>query len=38
MPTELQKKMFCEMEQKAIFRQAQDYAFDYADGVRDRHG
>jgi glutamate/tyrosine decarboxylase-like PLP-dependent enzyme len=37
MPTELQKKMFREMEQKAIFRQAQDYAFAYANGVRDRN-
>jgi glutamate/tyrosine decarboxylase-like PLP-dependent enzyme len=36
MPTELQKKMFREMEQKAVFRQAQTYAFDYADGVRER--
>ena len=37
MPTELQKKMFREMEQKVIFRQAQECAFDYADGVRDRN-
>jgi glutamate/tyrosine decarboxylase-like PLP-dependent enzyme len=36
MPTELQKKMFLEMEQKAIFRQAQKFAFAYADGVRER--
>ena len=37
MPTELQKKMFREIEQKAIFRQAQGYAFVYADRVRDRN-
>lgn len=30
---ELQEKMFSEMEQKDIFRQAQKYAFDYADNV-----
>lgn len=37
MPNDLQKKMFREMEQKAIFRQAQEWAFDYADGVRERN-
>ncbi|MBN1881272.1 MAG: aspartate aminotransferase family protein [Deltaproteobacteria bacterium] len=36
MPNTLQKKMFHEMEQKDIFRQAQSYAFDYADAVRGR--
>jgi glutamate/tyrosine decarboxylase-like PLP-dependent enzyme len=34
---ELQEKMFNEMEQKDIFRQAQKYAFDYADNVFKRH-
>ncbi len=36
MPKELQKKMFHEMEQKDIFRQAQKYAFDYADTIFER--
>jgi threonine aldolase len=31
---ELQEKMFNEMEQKDIFRQAQKYAFDYADNEK----
>ena len=34
MSISLQEKMFCEMEQKEIFRQAQRYAFDYADNVK----
>jgi glutamate/tyrosine decarboxylase-like PLP-dependent enzyme len=34
---ELQEKMFQEMEQKDIFRQAQKYAFDYADNVLERN-
>lgn len=33
----LQEKMFHEMEQKDIFRQAQNYAFDYADHVLERN-
>jgi len=37
MPSKLQKKMFHEMEQKDIFRQAQNYAFDYADHVLERN-
>jgi glutamate/tyrosine decarboxylase-like PLP-dependent enzyme len=37
MPRNLQKKMFHEMEQKDIFRQAQKYAFDYADNVLKRN-
>lgn len=37
MPRKLQKKMFHEMEQKDIFRQAQKYAFDYADNVLERN-
>jgi len=37
MPRKLQKKMFHEMEQKDIFRQAQNYAFDYADHVLERN-
>ena len=37
MPTDFQKKMFLAMEQKAIFRQAHDDAFDCADGARDRN-
>ncbi len=37
MPTKLQEKMFHEMEQKGIFKQAQTYAFDYADTVLDRN-
>ena len=37
MPKKLQKKMFHEMEQKDIFRQAQKYAFDYADNVLERN-
>ena len=34
---ELQEKMFHEMEQKDIFRQAQKYAFEYADNVLERN-
>jgi len=37
MPNKLQEKMFHEMEQKDIFTQAQTYAFDYADTVRERN-
>ena len=37
MPSKLQKKMFHEMEQKDIFRRAQNYAFDYADHVLGRN-
>lgn len=37
MPISLQEKMFHEMEQKEIFRQAQRYAFDYADNVLERN-
>ena len=37
MPGKLQKKMFHEMEHKDIFRQAQNYAFDYADHVLERN-
>ena len=37
MPGKLQKKMFHEMGQKDIFRQAQKYAFDYADNVLERN-
>jgi glutamate/tyrosine decarboxylase-like PLP-dependent enzyme len=37
MPNELQKKMFHEMEQKDIFRQAQKCAFDYADTIFERN-
>lgn len=37
MPRNLQEKMFHEMEQKDIFRQAQKYAFDYADNVLERN-
>jgi len=37
MPRKLQAKMFHEMEQKDIFKQAQQYAFDYADTVRERN-
>jgi glutamate/tyrosine decarboxylase-like PLP-dependent enzyme len=37
MPKKLQQKMFYEMEQKDIFRQAQKYAFDYADNVLERN-
>ncbi len=37
MPTKLQEKMFHEMENKEIFRQAQKYAFDYADNVLERN-
>jgi glutamate/tyrosine decarboxylase-like PLP-dependent enzyme len=37
MPRKLQEKMFHEMEQKDIFRQAQKYAFDYADNVFERN-
>lgn len=33
----LQENMFHEMEQKDIFRQAQKYAFDYADSVLERN-
>ena len=33
----LQENMFYEMEQKDIFRRAQQYAFDYAGTVRERH-
>ena len=36
MPRKLQENMFLEMDQKDIFRQAQKYAFDYADTVRER--
>jgi glutamate/tyrosine decarboxylase-like PLP-dependent enzyme len=36
MPENLHKKMFREMEQKEIFRQAQSYAFDYADHAFER--
>ena len=36
MPRKLQENMFLEMDQKNIFRQAQKYAFDYADTVRER--
>ena len=36
MPEKLQEKMFREMERKDIFRQAQKYAFDYADNIRKR--
>jgi hypothetical protein len=36
MPQKLHKKMFKEMEQKDIFRQAQKYAFDYADNILKR--
>ncbi|MGB9443238.1 MAG: pyridoxal-dependent decarboxylase [Desulfobacterales bacterium] len=37
MTGKLQEKMFHEMEQKDIFRQAQKYAFDYADNVLERN-
>jgi glutamate/tyrosine decarboxylase-like PLP-dependent enzyme len=37
MPRKLQKKMFHEMERKDIFRQAQKYAFGYADNVFERN-
>lgn len=37
MPRTLREKMFHEMEQKDIFRQAQKYAFDYADNVLERN-
>lgn len=37
MPGKLQKKMFHEMKQKDIFRQAQKYAFNYADNVLERN-
>jgi glutamate/tyrosine decarboxylase-like PLP-dependent enzyme len=37
MPRKLQDKMFHEMERKDIFRQAQKYAFDYADNVLERN-
>src|SRR3989339_1334446 len=37
MARKLQKRMFLEMEQKDIFRQAQKYAFDYADNVLERN-
>lgn len=37
MSRQLQKKMFHEMEKKDIFRQAQNYAFDYADNVLERN-
>lgn len=36
MPRKLQENMFLEMDQKDLFRQAQKYAFDYADTVRER--
>ncbi len=37
MPKNLQEVMFQELEQKDIFRQAQKYAFDYADNVLERN-
>jgi glutamate/tyrosine decarboxylase-like PLP-dependent enzyme len=37
MSNTLQQKMFGEMEQKDIFKRAQEYAFDYADAVRGRN-
>lgn len=37
MPKNLQEKMFQEMAQKDIFRQAQKYAFEYADNVPGRN-
>lgn len=37
MPVKLQEKMFSEMQQKDIFRQAQKYAFDYADSILERN-
>ena len=37
MSNTLQENMFHEMEQKNIFRQAQKYAFDYADAIRERN-
>ncbi|MBN1379580.1 MAG: aspartate aminotransferase family protein [Gammaproteobacteria bacterium] len=37
MPTKLQQKLFHEMEQKDIFRQVQQYAFDYLDNVPGRN-
>ena len=37
MTTNLRDKMFREMEQKEIFKQAESYAFDYADGVFERN-
>ena len=37
MPSSLQENMFHEMKQKDIFRQAQKYAFDYADSIKERH-
>jgi glutamate/tyrosine decarboxylase-like PLP-dependent enzyme len=36
MPSSLQKRLFREMAQKAIFKSAQKYAFDYADGICER--
>lgn len=36
MPPTLQEKMFHEMAQKEIFRQAQKYAFEYADNILTR--
>ncbi len=36
MPTRLQQRMFKEMAEKAIFQQAQDYAFSYLDSVFDQ--
>ena len=37
MPKNLREKMFQEMEGKAIFEHAKNYAFDYADGVSQRN-
>ena len=37
MSSKLQQKMFQQMEQKEIFQQAKNYAFDYADKALDRN-
>jgi glutamate/tyrosine decarboxylase-like PLP-dependent enzyme len=37
MPSSLQKRLFLEMAHKKIFKSAQKYAFDYADGILERH-
>jgi glutamate/tyrosine decarboxylase-like PLP-dependent enzyme len=37
MPSPLQEKMFHELELKRIFRLAQQFAFNYADTIRERH-
>ncbi len=37
MSSKLQEKMFLQMEQKEIFQQAKNYAFDYADNALERN-